>query len=157
MAFGTLSLKGRALRHLSRREHSRAELQQKLAPHAETPEELTRVLDELVALDFLNETRVVESVLRVRAPRLGAARVREELRRKGIAPEAIADAVAGLQDTELARAREAWARRFDAPPADARERARQGRFLLARGFSSGVVTRVLRQPVDTGEDGDAAG
>jgi regulatory protein len=35
MAFGALSLKGRALRHLSRREHSRAELERKLAPFAQ--------------------------------------------------------------------------------------------------------------------------
>ena len=79
---------------------------------------------------------MVQSVLHQRAPRMGAARVRQELPHKGIAPEAIAEAVAGLRDTELARAREVWRRRFGAPPADAAERARQARFLLARGFSA---------------------
>ena len=39
MAFGTLSVKGRALRCLAQREHSRAELERKLARHVEdTPE-----------------------------------------------------------------------------------------------------------------------
>ena len=47
MAFGTLSVKGRALRLLSGREHSRAELLRKLAPYEEEPGQLERVLDEL--------------------------------------------------------------------------------------------------------------
>jgi regulatory protein len=71
-------------------------------------------------------------------------RVRQELQHKGIAPAAIAEAVAGLRDTELARAREVWARRFDAPATDAKERARQARFLMARGFGAEIVGKVLR-------------
>ena len=56
------SLKGRALRLLSQREHSRKELEQKLKPHEETPGELAEALDFLAAKDFINEKRVVESV-----------------------------------------------------------------------------------------------
>ena len=144
MAFAAPSLKGRALRLLSQREHSRTELERKLARHEEEPGSLARALDELAAKDFISEARVVQSVLHQRAPRMGAARVRQELAHKGIAPEAIAEAVASLRDTELPRAREVWRRRFDGPPADAAERARQVRFLLARGFSGAVVARVLR-------------
>ncbi|MDO9381981.1 MAG: recombination regulator RecX [Hyphomicrobiaceae bacterium] len=144
MAFAAPSLKGRALRLLSQREHSRAELERKLARHEEEPGTLARALDELAAKDFISEARVVQSVLHLRAPRMGAARVRQELAHKGIAPEAIAEAVASLRDTELPRAREVWRRRFDAPPADATERARQARFLLARGFPGAVVAQVLR-------------
>ena len=144
MAFSAPSLKGRALRLLSQREHSRTELERKLAQYEEEPGTLAQALDELVAKDFINETRVVQSVVNQRAARMGAARVRQELQRKGIAPDAIAEAVAGLKDTELERARGVWQRRFDALPADAKERARQGRFLLARGFSGAVVARVLR-------------
>ncbi|MGJ7494956.1 recombination regulator RecX [Variovorax sp. RT4R15] len=144
MAFAAPSLKGRALRLLSQREHSRVELERKLARHEEEPGSLARALDELVAKDFISEARVVQSVLHQRAPRMGAARVKQELAHKGIAPEAIAEAIAGLRDTELLRAREVWRRRFDAPPGDATERARQVRFLLARGFSGAVVAKVLR-------------
>ncbi|MDM0039437.1 recombination regulator RecX [Variovorax sp. J22G21] len=144
MAFAAPSLKGRALRLLSQREHSRVELERKLARHEEEPGSLARALDELAAKDFISEARVVQSVLHQRAPRMGAARVKQELAHKGIAPEAIAEAIAGLRDTELLRAREVWRRRFDAPPADATERARQVRFLLARGFSGAVVAKVLR-------------
>ena len=144
MGFDQPSLKGRALRLLSGREHSRAELQRKLAQHETEPGELARALDELEAKGFINEQRVVESVLNRRASRLGAARVRQELQAKGLDPQAVAEAVAGLQDSEEPRAREVWSKKFGAPPLDANDRARQMRFLLTRGFSSDVVRRVVR-------------
>lgn len=139
-----LSLKGRALRHLSAREHSRAELTRKLAPHTEDPDEIERVLDGLAARGFLSDERFVESVLHRRAGRLGAARIKQELQAKGVAPEQVRAAVLGLQGTELARARAVWQQRFGQPPADAREHARQVRFLLARGFATEVVHRVVK-------------
>ena len=157
MAFGKLSIKGRALRYLSQREHSRVELQRKLAPHEETPGEIDAALDELAEKGFLSDARYVDSVLHRRAGRLGAARIRQELQQRGVAPEAVAEAVARLQGTELARAREVWARRFDAPPADAAERGRQGRFLMARGFGSGVVWRVLASAGQEPEDSEEPG
>jgi regulatory protein len=145
---GQLSLKGRALRLLSTREHSRAELERKLARHEEEPGQLRRVLDELQAKDFINEQRVVDSVLHRRAPGLGAARIRQELQSKGLAPQAVAEAVAALQSTELQRAREVWRRKFDALPADMAQRARQARFLASRGFGGEVIRRVLNMPHD---------
>ena len=63
--------------------------------------------------------------------------------------------VAGLHDTEFARAHTLWARRFDALPGDARERGRQGRFLLTRGFSGEVIHRVLRGEVPDDRDSQA--
>lgn len=144
MGFAAPSLKGRALRLLSQREHSRAELERKLAKYEEEPGTLAQALDELAAKDFISEARVVQSVVHQRAPRMGAARVRQELQQKGIAPVAIAEAVAGLRESETSRAFAVWRRRFEAPPQDARERARQMRFLMARGFSGAVVAKVLR-------------
>ena len=146
MARGQLSLKGRALRLLSGREHSRAELERKLAPHEAEPGQLRRVLDELQAKDFINEQRVVESVLHRRASRLGAARIRQELQGKGLAPEAVAEAVARLQSTELQRAREVWGKKFGELPQDAQQHGRQARFLAARGFGGEVIRRVLNTP-----------
>ncbi|GAA4359561.1 recombination regulator RecX [Variovorax defluvii] len=148
MASGAPSLKGRALRLLSQREHSRSELERKLARYEEEPGSLARALDELAAKNFINEARVVQSVLHQRAARHGAARVRQELLHKGIAPERVAEAVAGLAETELERAREVWRRRFGTPPQDAGEKAKQVRFMLARGFAGSVVARVLRDEPD---------
>ena len=143
MAFGHLSLKGRALRYLSGRAHSRAELRRKLAPFEEEPGTLEAVLDELTEKDFISDARYVDSVLNRRSGRLGGARIRQELQQRGVAAEAVTEAVARLRDTELPRALEVWGRRFDHPPADAAERGKQTRFLMARGFSGEVVRKVL--------------
>ncbi len=148
MASSAPSLKGRALRLLGQREHSRSELERKLARYEEEPGSLARALDELAAKDFISEARVVQSVLHQRAARHGAARVRQELLHKGVAPEAVAEAVASLAGSELDRARVVWRQRFGTPPQDARERARQVRFMLARGFVGAVVARVLREDFD---------
>ncbi len=85
-----LSLKGRALRLLSGREHSRAELERKLAGHEEEPGQLRRVLDDLQAKGFIDDARVAESVVHRRAGKLGAARIRQELQAKGLDAELVA-------------------------------------------------------------------
>lgn len=145
-----LSLKGRALRYLAAREHSRAELERKLASHAESPEQLAQVLDELQAKDFISEARVVESVINRRAGRFGAARIRQELMGKGLTVEAVADAVSTLKVSEVERAREVWRKKFGEPAADAAATGKQMRFLLTRGFSSDAVRRVLRDAREVG-------
>jgi regulatory protein len=138
-----LSLKGRALRLLSGREHSRSELERKLAAHEEEPGQLRRVLDELQARGFIDHARVAESLIHRRAGKLGAARIRQELQAKGLDAELVAETVAGLRDTEVQRARDVWRRKVAAPPADAAERGKQTRFLAARGFDGEVIRRVL--------------
>ena len=148
MAFDQPSLKGRALRLLSGREHSRAELERKLQQFEEQPGSLALALDDLQAKGFISEQRVVESVLNRRAAKLGASRIKQELQAKGLDPQAISDAVAELRSTELARARAVWQKKFDHPPADATERAKQMRFLASRGFGGDSICRV----VSGGED-----
>ena len=132
----TLSLKGRALRYLAAREHSRAELATKLSRHVGPEDDPDAV------------ARVAESVLHRRAGRLGGARVLQELRAKGLPDDVVADAAAQLRSTELARAQAVWRRKFGQPPADAAERARQLRFLAARGFSGDVARRALGGAAD---------
>lgn len=141
---GQPSLKGRALAYLSRREHSRVELGRKLSGFCDDPVEIERVLDDLQAHGLLSDDRFVESVLYRRASRMGAARLKQELQAKGISPERVRDAVQALQPSELARARAVWQKRFGQPATDAKEQARQMRFLLARGFSADVVRQVVR-------------
>lgn len=142
------TLKGRALRLLSQREHSRRELERKLQPYEEEPGTLTQALDELQARGFISEERVAESVLNRRASRLGLARIRQELQDKGLDGELIAQTLSGLKDSELARVREVWQRKFDALPQTPQERARQTRFLLGRGFSAGVIALLFRSDPD---------
>ena len=140
------------MRLLSMREHSRQELEHKLAAHEETPGELQKALDELQAKGFTSQERVAESVLHRRAARLGAGRIRQELQAKGLEGEVVAQAMAQLKGTELERARDVWRRKFDALPEDAAQRAKQSRFLAARGFSGEVIRKVLAGGV--GEDAE---
>ena len=143
MATTTLSLTGRALRLLSAREHSRAELERKLAQFEEEPGALAKVLDALQAKDFINEGRVVESVLHRRSAKLGASRIKQELQAKGLEPEAVAEAVSRLRASEVERAKEIWRKKFGQPPADATERGKQMRFLASRGFGGDTIHRVV--------------
>lgn len=143
MAFGQISLKGRALRLLAAREHSRRELERKLAPHEAEPGQLKTALDELQARGFIDEQRVADSLVHRRAGRLGAGRIRQELQAKGLDAERVALAVASLKASEVERAREVWRKKFGVLPGDAAQRAKQARFLLARGFGGEVVRRVL--------------
>jgi regulatory protein len=141
-----LSLKGRALRLLAAREYSRPELERKLQAHEEAPGQLAAVLDDLQAKDFINEARVVESVINRRAGRFGAPRIRQELLQKGLGAERVQQAVQTLKATEFERARAVWERKYSRqgdPPADAASRARQMRFLAARGFAADVIARVV--------------
>ena len=146
------SLKGRALRYLAAREHSRAELRAKLIPHAreagEDEEALARLLDELTAKGFISEARVAESLLHRRAGRLGNARMLQELRAKGLPDDIVQDAVERLRATEDERAQAVWQRKFGQVPTDAAERARQMRFMASRGFSDASVQRTLRAAAD---------
>ncbi len=144
MAFGQLSLKGRALKLLAAREHSRRELERKLAEHAPQPDELKRALDDLQARGFLNEQRVVDSLVHRRAGKLGAGRIRQELQAKGVDAEKVDAAVADLKATEVDRAHEVWRKKFGESPTDPAERAKQMRFLAARGFTGDAISKVLR-------------
>ena len=158
MAFGTLSVKGRALRYLAQREHSRCELDRKLARHVEdtaqapAQQQISNALDELHAKGFINEARVAESVLAAKAPRFGVFRLKQTLRNKGLAPELIASTLLQAQPSEFERALGLWQRRFGTAPGDAKERARQMRFLAGRGFASDTVRRVMGDVMDNMTD-----
>ncbi len=148
MSFAQPSLKGRALRLLSGREHSRTELERKLGSFEEEPGELARVLDELQAKGFINEARVIESVLHRRSAKLGNARIKQELQGKGLDPDAVTEALAGLRVTEQARALEVWRKKFGEPAQDAQAAAKQMRFLASRGFGGDVIRRIVAGATD---------
>lgn len=143
LATQALSLTGRALRLLSQREHSRAELERKLAPFEDEAGALAKALDALQAKGFINEARVLESVIHRRASKLGASRIKQELQAKGLEPQAVSEAMEQLRSTELDRAREVWRKKFGVAAVDASERAKQMRFLASRGFGGDAIRRVV--------------
>ncbi|KVO06509.1 recombinase RecX [Burkholderia ubonensis] len=138
------SLKGRALGYLSRREYSRAELARKLAPYAGEDESVEPVLDALEQEGWLSDARFAESLVHRRASRVGAARIVNELKRHAVGDTLVEEVGAQLRETEWARAQAVWRKKFGALPQTPAERAKQARFLAARGFSSATIVKLLK-------------
>jgi regulatory protein len=133
-------LKARALRYLARREHSRTELARKLAPHAESREALDALLDQLASTKQLSDERYAEERARALARKYGTAKIRHELKSKGIADDIVGRIAAG---DEVARASAILSRKYREPASTGEERARRARFLQSRGFSMDVIARLL--------------
>lgn len=109
--------------------------------HSDPEAAVDQLLDWLAANNYLSETRFVESRVNARSRKQGALRIKLELSRHGLTLEP--EQAAALRETEFARAQALWQRKFGALAADARERAKQARFLASRGFASDVVRRVV--------------
>jgi regulatory protein len=130
-------LKARALRYLVRREHSRDELARKLAPHAASPEILEGTLNWLESTNKLSNQRFAELRTHQLARKYGAAKIRQDLKAKGIDDYPVSAA------GELERARAILARKYREPATNREERARRARFLQGRGFSYDTIRSVL--------------
>jgi len=148
------SLKARALRYLSAREHSRQELARKLSRHAQEGDDINAVLDWLTAQKFLSEERFAESLAHRRAARFGNARVLYELNSHGLDEGTVGAVKDELLADEDERAWSVWQKKFGRPADNAADAARQQRFLQQRGFSNAsiraVMRRAARQDVATG-------
>lgn len=135
----------RALAALARREYGRVELERKLQRDlrsAEQSSDVLQVLDRLQAKGLLSDERMAQSFVRTRAARYGRLRIEQELLRRGLERSTIAEALAPAPN-EFTVALALWRRKFGQVPSTAQERARQGRYLAARGFDSSIVARIL--------------
>jgi len=164
------SLKARALRLLSQREHSRAELAKKLgeylslqaradrasnaqdrdqersqtdAPALSPAMEIAAVLDDFERRGWLSDARFAEALVRRRSERYGMRKIKDELQRAGVASDASATLLDGLKHTEFERAKELFERKFDGIAEDQKMRARQYRFLVSKGFNPEIVAKVI--------------
>ena len=144
MAAPQLSLKARALRFLSMREHSRLELGRKLSKYAEEGDDVEALLDLLEKNNWLSQERFSESLIHRRAARFGNSRIVAELQSHGVKGEALQELKAGLADSETARACEVWERKFGEVATDPKERNKQMRFLMLRGFSQRAVQAAMK-------------
>ena len=123
------SLKARALDLLARREYSRLELKRRLAPHAESEDEI----DSLLAAYIHSKSRS-----------RGRLRLQQELAAKGV-DESLVRANLPDRDTELANALAVLHKKFAAPPQDFQEKQKQIRFMLYRGFEMDIVQAALKE------------
>ncbi|PAT37747.1 recombination regulator RecX [Vandammella animalimorsus] len=144
------SLGARALRALARREYGTQELRRKLAPHAEHAAELDALLQSLQAKGLLSDARAAASMARQKASRYGSARIQRDLLAKGLERELVQSTLADLQQDEWQRAQAIWQARFGAQDMSALDapqrqklRAKQARFMLARGFPMDMVRKLL--------------
>ncbi|MEY3724551.1 MAG: hypothetical protein RLZZ365_486 [Pseudomonadota bacterium] len=146
------SLKARALRLLSRREYSRHELAHKLLqlqsqvgdePPADLKEQITQVLDDFEAKGWLSDERYAQALVRRRSQRYGLRRVVDELQRSGVDPGMISRLSHELSSSEFERAQALWARKFGEISSDQKERAKQYRFLVSKGFNPELVSRLI--------------
>ncbi len=136
------SLAARGIAILSRREHSRKELREKLLEFEENAEIVDATLDDFEKKGFLSDERFAEALCRARSKRYGNFRLAVELREAGVASDIANRAIEALAP-EVERAKEIWERRFGTVPEDEKERQKQIRFLANRGFSFDTIGRVL--------------
>lgn len=135
-----------ALRRLSVRARSRKELTQDLKSRDVPADAAAEVLDRFAEVGLINDAAFAQEWVESRGRRSGAARLRQELRLKGVAEEDIADAIAGRGDlADLTNARELATRKAATMKGlDRVVRQRRLTALLARrGYSSAVIRRVI--------------
>jgi len=147
---GTKRLLRLAVAALARREYGRVEMERKLQRQLRAEErsaDIAQVLDRLLAQGLLSDRRMAQTLVRTRALRYGRLRIKQELERRGVDRETIAAALpAAAEETAVALA--LWQRKFGRAPTTMHERARQGRFLAARGFSPELIARILSGALD---------
>lgn len=144
----SLNLENIALAALARREYSRLELTAKLEKAGGEPLAIQAVLDDLHRRGWQSDARFSEMVCHVRAPRFGLQRISQELRQKGIEDALIQESMLELKATEYTRARMVWEKKFGQRAQDAKQKAKQMRFLQSRGFSFEVIFKVLEGKID---------
>ena len=124
------------MRYLVRREHSRDELARKLAPHAESNEILEGLLRELESRKQLSNERFAELRAHQLGRKYGAAKIRHDLKEKGVDAELIERVSV---ESELATARAILQRKYRSPATTREERTKRARFLHGRGFSYDTI------------------
>ncbi len=138
------------MQYLARREYSRAELAAKLRPYlalAENslqPHDLIELLDELTTKGYLSDVRAATQWVQAKQARFGAQRIAHDLQQKGISAAIIEDNLAALTENEGVHAQAVWQRKFAKLPDTPKEKAKQIRFLQARGFSLDIIFKVLQ-------------
>lgn len=134
-----------AMNFLALREHSVKELKEKLGRKFSSVELIDEAISGLIEQNLQSDERFAQAFVAMRQRQgKGSVVIKMELREKGVAPELITRFVDDTDALWYELARDVWFRKFrGAVPADSRERAKQMRFLQARGFSSRHIQAVF--------------
>ena len=133
------------LRLLTRRDHSRKEIQDKLATKGYDRSEVSMVVEALAQESWQDDSRYAESYARVRSQKgFGPVRISYELRRQGVDAETVEKIVRSMADNWLAIMKHVYIKKYSKLGLiDNGERARRVRFLLQRGFPSGMINTLF--------------
>ena len=136
----------RALGLLTRREHSRRELERKLTARGVDAGEAQAAVAKLADAGWQDDGRFGESLVRSRAGSgYGPRHIRAELGTHGLGDEAIDAAMASFEGDWTALARDLVRRRFgDTGPADLAQRRRAADLLARRGFDGDSIRIATR-------------
>ncbi|MFD1008093.1 regulatory protein RecX [Oceanisphaera ostreae] len=139
-----------ALGLLSRRDHSRLELSQKLRLRQFDNELTEAALDKLVDQQWLCDERFARIQVRQHVfKRHGPMRIRMELKRKGVDEHIIELALEEDETDWFELARACYQSRFrNADIGDIKEKAKRVRYLQSRGFNSEQVRYALEADQD---------
>jgi regulatory protein len=139
------SLRAQAIGLLARREFARAELEARLLAKGAARDAVDAALDELAKLGYQSDARYAQAFAAHNARRYSRSAIAAELKAKGVDAEAIDAALAETTGDDAAALEALWRRRFGRVPADERDKARQVRFLQARGFGVSAILALLRR------------
>jgi regulatory protein len=134
-----------AVRLLSRREHTCEELRRKLLDKGYAPEFVEPVVEKLAGKRLVSDDRYVASFVHAHTRRgQGPARIRAELRQRGIDATRVEEEFARAGVDWVALAAQVRRRKFGAAaPKSLTERAKQSRFLQYRGFEADQIRAAL--------------
>ncbi len=131
---------------LARREHSAAELRQKLQQAGHETDKIHDALTTLQQNGLQDDQRFAEAYIRSRLLRgYGELRIRQELKQKGVADDLANLSIQQAEIDWFALAAEVRRKRFgEQCPDDFKDRARQMRFLQYRGFTHDQITESFK-------------
>ncbi len=136
------SLRAQAIDYLSRREHSRSELKQKLMAFEEDVQIIDALLDDLTERGWQSDSRYAQMMVHSKSDKHGNRRLQQNLALKGIDADLIAD-VLPSKDIEKSNAIQVIQKKFKTAPTSLQERAKQMRFLAYRGFGMDAIQAAL--------------
>lgn len=131
-------IKARAFDLLSRREHARHELLQKLLRKGHALDAIKDVLDYMAQQDYQSDERFAEHYVRSRILKgYGPVKIRVELIHRGVCPSIVDRYLAQDPDFWLSHLQHVHQKKFGRSMRVVhRELAKRYRFLLARGFTA---------------------
>jgi regulatory protein len=137
-------IRNSALAALSRRDHSRFELKEKLSRKYPHPDLIELCLNWLQGLDYLDDQRFAGMFVRNRvAKRRGPRRINLEMQHKGLASQLCDQALEECGADWFELAVECLSARFKSAVADQKDRAKRYRYLQGQGFMGDQIQHAL--------------